>query len=60
MKITILAALMVLYTITPVINPDNVKPGNWFVPTQSAAEQEAIYQHDCAILKARTGLNCVR
>lgn len=47
--------ILVLFTIIivnePVINPDNVKPGDWFTPIDTVEQQ-------CTIYYERTGLVC--
>lgn len=52
---------MNIWFVEPVIGPDNVLPGSWFVPSGGqirAAEQEANRQYHCANREARTGLKC--
>ena len=53
--------VFVLLLSQPIMNPDNVKPGDWFTPTgvvDKKAEQRANYEYHCAVREARTGLKC--
>ncbi len=55
-------AILLLVLSVPVINPDNAKPGDWFTPTNTSeiqrADDAATRAYQCAVLKARTGLDC--
>jgi hypothetical protein len=51
---------------TPVINPDNALPGDWFTPTGQSYERTVQIEratdaanraYVCAVYKARTGLD---
>ena len=49
--------ILVFWAQVPVINPDNVRPGDWFTPVDYA-QQEADRQYTCRVRQERTGLEC--
>lgn len=53
----IFSLVILMLVEVPVINPDNVRPGSWFIPT-NAAQREADRQYHCRVLFERTGLIC--
>ncbi len=57
LTVTLIMWSILLPMSDPVINPDNVRPGEWFTPKSSASE-EANRQYVCAVREARTGLQC--
>lgn len=57
MKFLLLFSLLL---VDPVINPDNVRPGDWFTPKESQiidAEQAAYRAYICAIRDNKVGPN---
>lgn len=49
--------IVLLLLAEPVINPENVKPGTWFIGIDRA-QREADRQYVCVVREARTALKC--